>query len=276
MGFLGVIMGLRHVSFYFCLLLLGSQAVYAVDECVRSLQRADWTSDSSASADSADSDGWVRHQINWRTLRDYFEALPSSFERAVNSASGGDTWIDFGGGRALAMRDLVLSRLPLELPLPRLVSVDYATSPDIKTGEIIHVQEKVEALASGQLGQARIATDFFGPASYTQDLTRVLEVELSHLEVGGELYVRIGHDTYFLDAMGNPISLTAYLERFSGVQLILVEENMRSTHLLRGYSPKKVFAFRRTPSPLKIPQVRFLLDRYERQMPPKRTFQLIE
>lgn len=204
-----------------------------------------------------------------RTLSDYARGFVRSFSYDRQQLKKGDVWIDFGAGQFNA---LAASRFGDDVNSPQsnvfLVGVAIETSPQApnvrslsRAGNFKALLGKpVENYADNEIPKADLITDFFGPLSYSPDFSRVLQIYLDHLKVGGIIHVVMNssNNHFLVGSVLHDVSEILYLE--SGYSFAY-----------GSYSPMLIsLRITKTEATAKAPS--FFLSTYDAGFPPTRVY----
>jgi hypothetical protein len=133
--------------------------------------------------------------------KELFEGEPATTLKKLGPDA---VWLDSGAGRAVAIREFLDN---LSMPrIKKVIGISHTRPEDpALAGALKTHSERFEYWASGKFieemdaqgelahlkGQVDLITDVFGPASYSKDLSKILEIYLSLLKKGGSLVFNI-------------------------------------------------------------------------------------
>ena len=172
----------------------------------------------------------------------YEDWFGRDFIRRLKSLSRSDTYIDFGAGAGYAVFELI--DLFQGREAPKTVAINYRTPNEYKAAfdDVKNRQGlKSHRLITGQALEkldpdeirrtASVATDFFGPFSYSEEVSIVLTRELESLKTGGRLYLVFDSTrTHFRTEIGHVVTARQLFNSIDGVRLVSMKSDS-SEHL---------------------------------------------
>lgn len=219
-----------------------------------------------------------------RGLDNYMQTFGLRFEKWLENLSPDQVWIDFGAGSREAVINYLIefgSRAAkvyaLDFVKPKLDNLwQIAESELVAKSKLVNLTGKlVEDYSATEIPKFDIATDLYGPISYTENITLVLQRYLdSFRSNSSSLFVKTSYafglesrvgmsfrdtGTYIFTLSGEMISLTTWISRIEGVKL-----NISSK--LNGS-----FILQKIKSEVIVPELEFVSS-YAYGMPPVRIF----
>lgn len=141
-----------------------------------------------------------------RSLRDYTNALPTGFDRALANLGPGDRWLDIGAGKGQAILDyFAQDHDPFEAEArerrgmkAQVVAISIedrrtplwqSTAASLEANKLQYLyNRRLREYALEDLGKFQIITDVIGGFSYTDNLSQFVEKVLGFLDLNGSFF----------------------------------------------------------------------------------------
>ena len=197
----------------------------------------------------------------------YVDVFGPRFAARVRDAGPNDTWINFGGGRGLAEREVSAGLIPSGNP--RIVSISAYRPDDVTVNSPrleFRAGQLIEEMDWTDVPLATFGSDRFGPLSYSKHFDQALAIEGRALFPNAPLFVVMQSQRTFFYENDREISLETYLNRVEGLKLDgRIETVPGRPHLL-------TFRLKRTEGEVRVPKLK--LTGLRLMMPPQRKFTL--
>lgn len=151
-----------------------------------------------------------------RDLRAYVRNLGAAFEKALQGLGPEQTWLDAGAGKGFAMLQYYKGSIYADRQVEfdpskaRLIALNAKTPEDARGVEELgvlprdrfqYVEDYVEKINPGKIGQVDLITDVFGPFSYSTDIKTILEKYWAILKENGDLFLYFNNSNTSIDRM---------------------------------------------------------------------------
>lgn len=167
-----------------------------------------------------------------RDFKNYVVELGSPFRIAISELGKGDIWVNFGAGQRNAELDY-LQGVAIVNPEARVYAIDFV-KPElsafkmkfekkfIASGQLVNITGRlIEDIPLTELPRFDVGSDLFGPISYTENLSTVLNTYLSLMQpMKSELFVRTLPSTYIITTDRKVLTLGSWLGRIKGLQRV--------------------------------------------------------